>query len=86
MVSDRAAQERATQALKFVYNFRCQKCRYARKCGHGKLTAEILATSHALRLGHHVIVWESNLETLEIQICHEVQPDKEPNLLDEPPF
>lgn len=77
---------RAEDALKFVYNFRCQRCRYARKTGHGKLTAEILATSHALRMGHPVTVWESNLETLQSVVCLEVNPDKEPNLLDEPPF
>lgn len=75
-----------SDALKFVYNFKCQKCRYSRKTGHGKLTAETLATSHALRMAHHVIVWESNLQTLESRICLEIEPDKSPNLLDEPPF
>ena len=86
MVSDRPASRNARETLKFVYNFKCQKCRFARKLGHAKLSAETLATSHALRLGHRVLVWESNLETLHSEICLDVNPDKEPNLLDQPPF
>lgn len=86
MVSNRRL-EAAREILKFVYNFKCQRCRYARKLGHAKLSAETLATSHALRLGHTVHVWESNLETLETRICLTVDPVKENgNLLDEPPF
>lgn len=73
-------------ALKFVYNFKCQRCRFARKTGHGKLTAETLATSHALRLAHKVIVWESNLQTLEIKEHLVIDPDTEQKLTDEPPF
>lgn len=86
MVSDRAS-EREREALKFVYNFKCQNCRYSRKYGHAKLSAETIATSHGLRLGHTVFVWESNLETLESRICLKVEPEKaNRNLFDEPPF
>lgn len=86
MVSEQSSA-RASEALKFVYNFKCQKCRFARKFGHGKLSAETVATSHALRLGHRVLVWESNLQTLETRICLTVDPDvMNENLLDQPPF
>lgn len=72
--------------MRYVYNFKCSRCRYSRKLGHAKLSAETLATSHSLRLGHPVRVWESDLYTLDTRVCLEVDPGKEPNLLDEPPF
>lgn len=77
---------RTEDALRHVYNFKCQRCRYSRHCGHGKLTAETLATSHALRLAHKVIVWKSDLQRLTSEVHLVVDPEREPNLLDQPPF
>jgi hypothetical protein len=39
--------------------FKCQHCRYGRGVGNSPMTAEVKATSHAIRCHHRVRVWNT---------------------------
>lgn len=55
---------RVTSNLPEFY-IKCLDCRYGRKYGQARLTAEVKATSHGMRLKHRVQIWHGNklLET-----------------------
>jgi hypothetical protein len=48
-----------TKRVTVEWSFKCEHCRYGRSVGNSPMTAEVKATSHAIRLHHRVRVWKA---------------------------